>query len=155
MNEPLTVGKCRRIFNLLPQVSLNAVNHGNRLVNFWIRSLCVGSDINNILSLLVDRHPLLDLAGPKSMLCRGDCGHDSGSARKNVNCWKMILLRELPRKDNVSIQNRACGICDGLIHVIAIDKHRIKTGNTLPIRASSCTLKQARKGSEDTRSVAF
>ena len=63
------------------------------------------------------------------MLLGDDVGHQTGDAGADVDGREVVAVGQPAGEDNVSVQNAANGVGDGLVGVIALHQHGVHPGD--------------------------
>ena len=99
------------------------------LVNFWRIALLVNTGKNHFFLGSIVAHPFLyGLDGFKSHWPR-DTPAKTANACKNVYCRIVLVLGKASVKHYVAVQSSAYLVGDWLVHVVTVNKNRVKGCN--------------------------
>ena len=81
--------------------------------------------MDKILGIVIDRHELAHTLRGLQVLPGYDLIHDTAHAGEYIDGRKMVLRGDGAREHDMAVENTAHGIGDRLIHIIAVDEHRV------------------------------
>ena len=110
-----------------------------------IPALHIGSDLNQIIGVAVGGHDPRQLAHQTLMFSRCYAGRTRLTDGKHIDGGKVSLLREPPRKLNMTIRQGAHGVGNRLVWIVAFHENGVKTGNASLSFPTSRPLEQARE----------
>src|SRR5262245_16774387 len=131
----------------LGQQSLCFLDRTDGLVDFWVRALPVGPNRDEILGVVVGGEHAPYLLSRILVLGRYDPVHQPRNRRADVDRW-MAAAGNRARQDDVTVEQAAQRIGDGIVHVVAVDEHREKAGDASLLRPPQA-LHEARNRAEE------
>src|SRR3954468_6355449 len=142
-----------RLVDALLEVGLDRAALGERLVDDRVGAGLVGADRDQVLLLLVGGHELAQAAPGLLDLARGDLRGEARDALEDVDRRVVPGVGEVAAEDDVAVEDRAGGVGDRLVHVVAVDEHGVEGGDRA-VRARARALEELREHREDARRVA-
>jgi len=116
----------------------------------------VGPDVDQIAIALVARQHLFEKTHAIEMFVVDQCRHRSRNRRFDVDRRVMPGFRERAGQHDMTVENRAGRVGDGVLLVVTLGQHRIERGDRAAAgRAVARALNECRQLGEDRRRIAF
>ena len=102
----------------------------------------VGADRDQVLLVAVGGHQLAQLRAGAAHLGRDDLADQARYRLEHVDRRVVAGVRQVARQHDVAVEDRADGVGDRLVHVVAVDEHGVEAGDRarrgeVPERSSS------------------
>jgi len=142
-----------RLVHALFQERVDRRAQADRGVEDRIGSGLVGADRDQVLLLAVGGERAPQPGTRLANLGRHDLADQARDALEDVDRGVVARLRQGPRQHHVPVQDRPHGVGDRLVHVVAVDEHRVQPGDRAG-RARAGALEQPGQQSEHRWRVA-
>ena len=113
----------------------------------------VRADLEQVLGVAVRGEQLAQGGRVGALLGRGDGGRDAGDRLEDVDAREVAGGREAAGQHDVAVEDRAGGVADRLVHVVALDEDGVEAGDAAGL-AGAGALEQLGEQGEDRRRVA-
>ncbi len=137
----------------LAQEGVDLGHLGDRVVDAGVRARAVGADRDQVLLGPIGRERLAQRGGGVAHRGRRHLVGQPRHRLEDVDRGVVALVGERAREHAVAVEDRAHRVGDRLVHVVALDEHRVEAGDrSAPGRARA--LEQLRQHREHARRVA-
>ena len=119
----------RSIRRALAEKTRDFVSGTDYRIQFRIGSGYVGSQINQVFGLAVERQRIANLAGVIGLLRSGETRLEPAYGIEHLDCRIVSGGPEIAGQRDMPIEDRAHGIADGFVEIVAFDQDGKECGN--------------------------
>jgi len=135
----------------LLQKGVDGVYFGDGVVDFRVRALGVGADIDQVFRLFVGRQDASGLARKFKMTRRDDVPHDPAGRAQNIDGREVISGGNGPGQDDMAIEDGAYRVGNRFGQIITVHQNRVKPGDGTLAAEAAGAFQKFRQGGEDGR----